>query len=422
MATTATIVGPAAAQSGPAPTGTGEEGQSALRDLPLKVLGAVGAGIGIIGFVTLFGGAILWVRANEAGLPANEAVAVVPHAVLVTTGASFLVPAVLLALLVVLLISSVHMVLSLPARIGARKLTEEARQLRYLADEAQRELEPAEQLAVSARELATNLSAVAEEARQTQAGSTQLEDLLKQATNQQEVAKGREQTALELRTTAESLNAQAQTLEAEREGRLVNTPRRQKLQRRLEWAIAFVVLALVPLLLYGSLKGLSLLDQAVLIAVAVAAAALSLAVYLSTEEKLLWLGVVAFVAVGIYAGVDTYLRTVQDPKVEPAAALLGTRPPVTGLFVAETGSDLYLGTFAGYGSLTARLLVIPLGQVTDLAVGPLLDPSAARVQAIELAQDECSKQLEQAGANTAATPLCTKREEQGLQAALGRQG
>jgi hypothetical protein len=420
MATMATIAGPAAPLP-PAspPTSVEGEDQSGNRDLVLKVLGAVGAGIGIIGFVTLFGGAILWVRANEAGLPANEVVAVVPRAVLVTTGASFLVPAVLLALLVVLLISSVHMVLSLPARIGARNLTERARQLRYLADEAKRELEPVEQLAVSTRELATNLSVVADEAKRTQAGSTQVVDLLGPATAQQQIATEQEQEALELRTTADSLNAEAQKLEAEREGRLVNTPQRQKLQRRLEWLIVFVVLALVPLLLYGSLKGLSVLDKVILIAVAVAAAGLSLAVYLSTEEKLLWLGVVAFMAVGIYAGCDTYLRTVQDPKVEPAAALLGTRPPVTGLYVAETSSDLYLGTFEGPGALTARLLVIPLAQVTDLSVGPLLDPAVARVQAIELAQDECGKLLEQAGAKTPATPLCTKHEEQGLQASLG---
>lgn len=420
MATMATIAGPAAPPPAPPSASATGEDPSGSRDLVLKVLGAVGAGIGVIGFVTLFGGAILWVRANEAGLPANEAVAVVPHAVLVTTGASFLVPAVLLALLVVLLISSVHMVLSLPARIGARKLTERARELRYLADEAKRELEPAEQLAVSTRELATNLSAVADEAGQTQAGSTQVVDLLGPATAQQQLAKEHEQAALELRTTAESLNSEAQKLEAEREGRLVNTPRRQKLQRRLEWVIVFVVLALVPLFLYGSLHGLSLLDKAILAAVAVAAAGLSLAVYLSTEEKLLWLGVVAFMAVGVYAGCDTYLRTVQDTKFEPVAALLGTRPPVTGLYIAETSSDLYLGTFAGTGSLTARLLVIPLAQVTDLSVGPLLDPAVARVRAIELAQSECGKLLEQAGTKTAATPLCTKHEEQSLQTSLGR--
>lgn len=414
MATAATIGGPGAQPPAQPPPSPGGETSSSGQDLVLKVLGAVGAGIGILGFVTLFGGAILWVRANEAGLPANEAVAVVPRAVLVTTGASFLVPAVLLALLVVVLISAVHMVLSLPARISVRKQTLHARQLRYEADDAMRRLEPLEQLAVSSRELATNLSAVAEEAIQTLAGRTQAPQLLEQATAQQKIARGHQQTALEKRTSAEDLNARAREEEAAREHELVNTPGRDKFQHGVEYLIVFGVLALAPLLLYGSLKDVSTFDTVILVAVAFTAAALSLATYLSTE-KFLWLGVVAFMAVGIYAGCDTYLRTVQNPKVEPVAALLGTRPPVTGLFIAETSSDLYLGTFRGASTL-ARLLVIPLAQVTDLSVGPLLDPSTARSRAIELAQSECHQQLKQAGAKTAATPLCTKHEEAALSA------
>jgi hypothetical protein len=64
----------------------------------MQVLGFVAAGIGVLGFVTFFGAAILWIRYDQASLPANDAVAVVPREVLLTTGASFLVPAVLLAL------------------------------------------------------------------------------------------------------------------------------------------------------------------------------------------------------------------------------------------------------------------------------------------------------------------------------------
>lgn len=74
-------------------------------DTPLmQVLGFVAAGIGVLGFVTFFGAAILWIRYDQAALPANEAVALVPREVLLTTGASFLVPAVLLALGAVLAI------------------------------------------------------------------------------------------------------------------------------------------------------------------------------------------------------------------------------------------------------------------------------------------------------------------------------
>ena len=64
----------------------------------MQVLGFIAAGIGVLGFVTFFGAAILWIRFDQAALPANDAVAVVPREVLLTTGASFLVPALLLAL------------------------------------------------------------------------------------------------------------------------------------------------------------------------------------------------------------------------------------------------------------------------------------------------------------------------------------
>ncbi|MEA2299616.1 MAG: hypothetical protein QOE44_151, partial [Solirubrobacteraceae bacterium] len=114
---------------GPAPAGGigGVAGSSKGQDLVLKVLGAVGTGIGILGFVTFFGGAILWLRAKAAGLPANEAVAVVPKGVLVATGASFLVPAVLLALLAVGVIAAVHVGFSLRARFMERESARRAR-------------------------------------------------------------------------------------------------------------------------------------------------------------------------------------------------------------------------------------------------------------------------------------------------------
>src|SRR3954447_21925096 len=82
------------------PTAPGQAGPTST-DLVLKVLGAVGAGIGVLGFVTFFGGAIVWLRAEKARLPATEAVAVIPRNVLVISGATFLLPAVLIAIGVV---------------------------------------------------------------------------------------------------------------------------------------------------------------------------------------------------------------------------------------------------------------------------------------------------------------------------------
>src|SRR6476661_1075972 len=62
------------------------------------VAAAIGGGLGVLGFAAFFGAAILWVRMDEVGLPGNDAVAVVPKPVLISTGASFVVPALLIAL------------------------------------------------------------------------------------------------------------------------------------------------------------------------------------------------------------------------------------------------------------------------------------------------------------------------------------
>lgn len=62
----------------------------------VTVAAAAASGIGVLGFVTLAGGVVLWKRFVEMGLPADQAVAVVPTPVLVATGAEFLLPAVVL--------------------------------------------------------------------------------------------------------------------------------------------------------------------------------------------------------------------------------------------------------------------------------------------------------------------------------------
>jgi len=67
----------------------------------VQALSAIGAGIGVLGFVILCGGALTYVRLQATGLPAVEGTARVPRAVLLTTGAAVLVPAALTTLGVV---------------------------------------------------------------------------------------------------------------------------------------------------------------------------------------------------------------------------------------------------------------------------------------------------------------------------------
>jgi hypothetical protein len=77
-----------------------ESGKSGW-DFAVPLLSAAATGIGAVGFVTFFGGAVVWTRPDALGLPAFESVGLLPTSVLITTGAHFLVAAVFTAVLAV---------------------------------------------------------------------------------------------------------------------------------------------------------------------------------------------------------------------------------------------------------------------------------------------------------------------------------
>jgi hypothetical protein len=66
----------------------------------VSIIAAVASGIGVLGFVTFAGGAVLWSRFKGMGLPAEHVLGLLPRAELIATGAQFLVPAVLFTTLI----------------------------------------------------------------------------------------------------------------------------------------------------------------------------------------------------------------------------------------------------------------------------------------------------------------------------------
>jgi hypothetical protein len=71
----------------------GTAGQGAtLPELVLRFASAALAGVGVLGFVVLLGGAMDAVTFQAAGLPTDEALAVVPRGTLIALGAQILVP------------------------------------------------------------------------------------------------------------------------------------------------------------------------------------------------------------------------------------------------------------------------------------------------------------------------------------------
>src|SRR3954447_25864334 len=114
-----------ASSSGSSATKDGRD----IRSVVLQILAAFGTGVGVLGFVVFFGGAILWVRFHQCGLPSSEAVAVIPKPVLLTTGAGFLVPTLLLSLGAVLLLIVINLFLKANLWRVDRKTEDDSRTL-----------------------------------------------------------------------------------------------------------------------------------------------------------------------------------------------------------------------------------------------------------------------------------------------------
>lgn len=322
-------------------------------------------------------------------------------------------PAVLLAVLAVTVIFAVHLGFDLWRKFRKDNKFKEARELRLKAETEARKAAAKVQAAQAERALATSLNDSAELANKSSTTSQDMKDRLSaDAAAQRQKAEVDEANALAMVAAATEKMAKAENDQAESEAALSNE------EFRTELIIGGLILLFVPPILNGAILHAGIDEVLALVGVALGVVAVSLAVYAATE-KFIWFGVVAFVTVGIYIGFATYFSTTGNPKVEPAAALRSDHPPVIGIFIADTSANLYLGTFPGSGH-PSRLLVIPRPQVTDLAIGPLLDRSTAHTRALALAMDECEQEISVPKTDTepaSAKPACSEEQLAALRSA-----
>jgi hypothetical protein len=371
--------------------------ESSPTDVVLRVLGAIGTGIGILGFVTFFGAAILWVRADKAELPATEAVAAIPRSVLISTGAQFLFPAFLYAVGLVAMVFLVHFLFKaveiFKSREERRKITRcslEAADLGRRALVKQQEWKTATTVLDSLRE-------ELEEAHRLEKPATEISAL-------EAKLKAQQQKATALQAEAEEATSKAAKTKADLDTRTEKAA--ATLERELgQWA-AEIVAALVALALIvhfdGSLSHVSRGQVASLLGIAVVGAVLFISVYWATEN-FVWFGVTAFVVVGVYLGAATYFKTHNSAKMEPVAVLRAGHDPVAAAYIASTSENVYVGTFREKKT-PPRLLIIPRSQVVELAVGPLLEQRRARHRALAMALNECAQTIK---GSTAPQPPST---------------
>jgi len=383
--------------------------ESSPTDVVLRVLGAIGTGIGILGFVTFFGAAILWVRADKAELPATEAVAAIPRNVLISTGAQFLFPAFLYAVGLVALVFLVHFLFNaveiFKGREERKKITKSSLDAADLGRKAlvkQQEWKTATAILDSKRE-------ELEEAHKREKPAAEIAAL-------EDELKAQQQKATALQARVEEATSKAAKTKADLDTRAEKAA--AKLERELGQWIAEIVAALIALALIihfdGSLSRVSKGQVVQLIGIAVVGAVLFISVYWATEN-FVWFGVMAFVVVGVYLGAATYFKTHNSAKMEPVAVLRTGHDPVAAAFIASTSENVYVGTFREKKT-PPRLLIIPRSQVVELTVGPLLERRRARHRALAMALNECAQTIKEPAAPQAtSTTTPPEKSTSGLQ-------
>jgi hypothetical protein len=333
----------------------------------VPLVAAIVTGAGTLAFVAFFGGAILWDRIHTAGLPATEAVSLMPRSALLSTGAEFLAVALVLALAAVGVLAVTDWQLRrrkerLRARLDASMIDEQ--ELLQLPT-------PVQQAASHVREaraaLDTGDAAVQQAQTDLVAAAAQGGDVSaeNEAANE---ARGKQATAKAAYDAADAALARAVDEQAEQ---------RELLSRSI--ALGSVLgLALIAILLT---RPSIAWWQYLVVALATATMSwLAVAIYQQTG-KFLWFGVSAFFAVAIFQGLTTHFIITRHRQMEPAAALITGQQPVTGAFVAQTKDRIYLGTPVDDPvSLTA----LRRDKVTDFAIGNLTDHDEVAAEAAKL--------------------------------------
>jgi hypothetical protein len=345
------------------------------------LLAAVGGGIGVLGFVAFFGASILWARMDEAGLPGNDAVAVIPKSVLIATGASFLAPAMLVALGFTALLYLVETATLTWKTASLRKLERDARDLE---DGARQEEEEAARIRERADQAHQRSLDAIREFETAEAGSGASESLRGVAEAAQKKSWEAEQSRLgaaDADRAAATKRREAEQLQEEH----MESIESLRIILRIGLVAGVFLVGFVLTLTVVSV-GLPLERIFVLVLLLVALAVICLGVLTGTGS-FAWFALTAFIAVGLVCGFVTYYRTVDNPKVEPAALLRTGAGPLYGFFVAQSSDRIYIGITEADG--LPQLDAIPRDEVTDLAIGALEESKDARAEARQMALDLC---------------------------------
>ena len=451
--------GPASGAGEPAPHATTPAAPPAATgggigwDAIVPVLGTIVTGAGLLGFVALFGGAILFTRADEAGLPASQTVALLPKSTLLATGAEFLVGAMLLACAAVAVLWLLSVFLdpvayrffharqmsgdedqrghvleaiqthqqlltsgdaqrpALTSEVEARRAALDAsesdlQEARTAVGMCQSELEERQQAAKgdevalagddlteaqarSARQRLADRDAA--EARYTEA----LEQLKAARTARNDASVALQQAEAADRRHTETMAATGSELdEARSELDVIDSRHKERATSRTS-AARYVILCLVLLIAEAVMLAagdrVSLWHTLVLILVSLVTSVFAVLVYHQTK-KFVWFGVAVFLAIGVFMGWALSYSIRDDPRIEPVAALVAGEEPVTGAYLTQTKDRVYVGVpRLGNGRPPLDLVALDRKAVVGLAVARLAPPEQLGALSRELAAALCAR-------------------------------
>jgi hypothetical protein len=381
----------------------------------LPVLGAIGTGIGVIGFVIFFGGFVVWSRFHAAGLPAEEAVAQVARNDLIVTGAAFLVPALLAALAAVAVaLIGWDWLIGGPRRDRRRTAAAThdaaARHVEALGakvDRLQRQRAKHER-EIDARDRTIERLGPEVLAAEGDKGVQLLEERNEAKGERSGLEEDYKQVEHSLKQLQDETIPAAQEEEADAARALASAG---DLTREEQWKAVGVgglpLLVAQFIVIAAALRGLSAVWAVGLFAVAFVTLGVAVVVVSSTE-RFGWYALTVFVGVGLVIAASTYTRTQDNTKVSPVAAIVD-REPVVGYFVAETGDAVYVA----HPSVTAgdaptrddggiTLQRLSKDSVSDLTVGALAIAPVALRRSVALALALCRHAPSVAGGRSAA--------------------
>jgi hypothetical protein len=388
----------------------------------LAVISAIATGIGVIGLMTLVGGAVLWIRFDKFEIPADKAVAVIPKGELVVIGLSTLLPYVALALALVFvafLFAADNVVPTAPAtdvrtRWAGRSPAPEPPS--GPTPEWNAQLSPSALEAIAAAE--TIDQAADDAAAAARFGSESL-------------AKGHSDRAADALERMRSLVARSEgslrdaglnpvkLLEAaersrERAKKQVDKARDRRLGTVTRVIVAGAVLVVLEMVM-AVWRGIPFVwwHFILLLLLAVVLAGAVVVVGWRTQGFALF-GASLFLAVLVFGSARTLGRAWDRPKLQPIAVLrTGADPGIIGYYIAGTSDRVYLAKLAeevppGQPSREpappklARIIAVPRSSVVGLAIGPLSDRKAGLQHAKELLNELCASKVAEESKGTAS--------------------